>query len=191
MRDVLRELTRYIGRLLHSGRRRRGTGKSGRASTCFRRTVLALCWFRHDGGVPALAREYVSTLCTEPRPASICPHWPTAATRAAVSGYMLRSNSPPACGPSARITASTTHPCAACTATANVVSSYSPAAGAFGATSLPAPSRSARPSKPRLYSLISSTADRSECRWDHLVDFILLYLDEIEYALHLHPFNRA
>ncbi|WP_219460865.1 transposase family protein [Nonomuraea rhizosphaerae] len=44
--DVPRELIRYVGRLLHAERRRRGTPTGSRRLTCFFHAVFALAWFR-------------------------------------------------------------------------------------------------------------------------------------------------
>ncbi|MEO3807275.1 transposase family protein [Nonomuraea sp. B1E8] len=46
MLDVPRELVRYVGRLLHAERRRRGTPTGSRRLTCFYQALFALAWFR-------------------------------------------------------------------------------------------------------------------------------------------------
>ncbi|WP_285710494.1 transposase family protein [Microtetraspora sp. NBRC 16547] len=46
MLDVSRELIRYVGRLLHTERRHRGTPKRSRRLTCFHQALFALAWFR-------------------------------------------------------------------------------------------------------------------------------------------------
>jgi hypothetical protein len=56
--DVPRELAQYLGRLLHTERRRRGTRTATRALTCFHQAVLGLRWFRQNTDVTALARDH-------------------------------------------------------------------------------------------------------------------------------------
>lgn len=46
MLDVPRELIRFVGRLLHAERRRRGTPKGSRRLTCFFQAVFVIAWFR-------------------------------------------------------------------------------------------------------------------------------------------------
>src|ERR687895_2896417 len=58
MLDVPRELAQYLGRLLHTERRRRGTRKHRRALTCFYQAVFALRWFRDNRDITALARDH-------------------------------------------------------------------------------------------------------------------------------------
>jgi hypothetical protein len=56
--DVPRELAQYLGRLLHTERRRRGTRKTTRALTCFGQAVLGLRWFRQNTDITTLARDH-------------------------------------------------------------------------------------------------------------------------------------
>jgi hypothetical protein len=56
--DVPRELAQYLGRLLHTERRRRGTRKTTRALTCFGQAVLGLRWFRQNTDVTTLVRDH-------------------------------------------------------------------------------------------------------------------------------------
>jgi hypothetical protein len=56
--DVPRELAQYLGRLLHADRRERGTRAGSRALTCYWHAVFALCWFRENRDVTALARDH-------------------------------------------------------------------------------------------------------------------------------------
>jgi len=56
--DVPRELAQYLGRLLRADRRERGTRKGSRALTCFWHAVFALCWFRENRDITALARDH-------------------------------------------------------------------------------------------------------------------------------------
>lgn len=56
--DVPRELAQYLGRLLYSDRRDRGTRTGTRALTCYWHAVFALRWFRENRDVPALARDH-------------------------------------------------------------------------------------------------------------------------------------
>lgn len=56
--DVPRELAQYLGRLLYADRRERGTRKGSRALTCYWHAVFALCWFRENRDVAALARDH-------------------------------------------------------------------------------------------------------------------------------------
>jgi len=62
--DVPRELARYLGRLLHAERRRRGTRRTTRALACFTRAVLGLRWFRQGVDVTALARDHAISRAT-------------------------------------------------------------------------------------------------------------------------------
>ena len=80
------------------------------------------------------------------------------------SAYSHRSNNPPTVGHSPRTTAPTTPCSAACAASENAASPYSPAAGAPYATSPPAPARPAASSKQPSYSPISNTDDSPESR---------------------------
>lgn len=56
--DVPRELAQYLGRLLHADRRERGTRAGSRALTCYWHAVFALCWFRENRDIAALARDH-------------------------------------------------------------------------------------------------------------------------------------
>jgi DDE superfamily endonuclease len=58
MLDVPRVLAQYLGRLLRTERRARGTRRHSRALTCFHQAVFALRWFRENGDVAALARDH-------------------------------------------------------------------------------------------------------------------------------------
>jgi len=58
MLDVPRELAQYVGRLLATERRQRGTRKGSRALTCFWQAVLGLRWFRENADPTALARDH-------------------------------------------------------------------------------------------------------------------------------------
>ena len=58
MLDVPRELAQYVGRLLHTERRQRGTRKRSRALTCFHQAVFALRWFRENHPITALAGDH-------------------------------------------------------------------------------------------------------------------------------------
>ncbi len=64
MLDVPRELAQYVGRLLHTERRRRDTRKHSRALTRFYQAVFALRWFRENRDVPALARDHAISRAT-------------------------------------------------------------------------------------------------------------------------------
>ncbi|MEU3457276.1 transposase family protein [Micromonospora sp. NPDC006766] len=46
MVDVPRELVQYLGRLLATERRAKGTRRDTRALTCFYQALLVLVWFR-------------------------------------------------------------------------------------------------------------------------------------------------
>lgn len=56
--DVPRELAWFLGRLLQTERRERGTRRGSRALTCFRQAVFGLRWFRENRDVAALARDH-------------------------------------------------------------------------------------------------------------------------------------
>jgi len=56
--DVPRELAQYLGRLLHTQRRDRGTRKGARALTCYGQAVMGLRWFRQNTDITALARDH-------------------------------------------------------------------------------------------------------------------------------------
>lgn len=56
--DVPRELAQYLGRLLRTERRDRGTRTGTRALTCYGQAVLGLRWFRQNTDIAALARDH-------------------------------------------------------------------------------------------------------------------------------------
>jgi len=56
--DVPRELAQYLGRLLRAERRVRGTRAGARALTFYWHAVFALCWFRENRDITALARDH-------------------------------------------------------------------------------------------------------------------------------------
>jgi DDE superfamily endonuclease len=56
--DVPRELAQFVGRLLHTERRLRGTRAGTRALSCFWQAVLGLRWFRDRTDPTALARDH-------------------------------------------------------------------------------------------------------------------------------------
>jgi len=65
--DVPRPLAQYLARLLHTGRRERGTRRGRRALTPFRQAVLVLRWFRQDTALTALARDAGISIATSYR----------------------------------------------------------------------------------------------------------------------------
>lgn len=58
MLDVPRALAQYLGRLLRTERRERGTRRRSRALSCFGQAVFGLRWFRGHRDISALARDH-------------------------------------------------------------------------------------------------------------------------------------
>src|SRR3954464_14580911 len=58
MLDVLRELVRYLARLLYAERQARGTRSGTRALTCFYQALLVLVWFRTGADVALLGAGF-------------------------------------------------------------------------------------------------------------------------------------